>query len=443
MLLFTNRDLRKLIIPLVIEQILTVTIGMADTVMISSVGEAAVSGVSLVDTINILIINIFTALATGGAVVSSQYIGKGDADNACLAAKQLILSTGAISLAVAALSQLFRAPLLTAIFGHVEADVFQNALVYFFFTGLSYPFIALYNSGAALFRAMGNSRISMIASLAMNMINIAGNAILIFGFGMGVAGAAIATLVSRIFGAAMMLILLKNRQNPIHVDSYRRLGFQPGMIKSIMRIGVPNGLENGMFQVGKILVQGLVASFGTMAIAANAVANSIAMVEIIPGSAIGLAMITVVGQCVGAGDFEQAHRYTLRLTKLSYLAIGALNAVMILFIRPIVGIFQLSEATMALAIQLLILHGFLTVVFWPTAFTLPNGLRAANDAKFTMLVSIFSMWSCRIGLSFLLSRGFGLGVLGVWLAMGCDWVLRAVIFTARLQSGRWKNKQYI
>lgn len=441
--MFTNRDLRRLIIPLVIEQILAVTIGMADTVMISSVGEAAVSGVSLVDTINVLMINIFAALATGGAVVSSQYIGKGEPDHACLAAKQLILATGGASLVVTALCQLFRVPLLTAVFGRVEADVFQNALVYFFFTGLSYPFIALYNAGAALFRAMGNSRISMIASLAMNLINITGNAVLIFVFGMGAAGAAIATLVSRIFGAAAMLFLLRNRHNPIFVDSYLRLGFRPGMIRNILRIGVPNGLESGMFQVGKILVQGLISSFGTMAIAANAVANSVAMVEIIPGMAIGLAMVTVVGQCVGAGDFEQAHRYTLRLTKLTYLTIGVLNLVILLFLRPVVGVFQLSDQTMALSVQLLVLHGVMTILFWPAAFTLPNGLRAANDAKFTMLVSVCSMWICRIGLSFLFGRSLGLGVFGVWLAMCCDWVARAAVFMIRLQGGKWKNKQYI
>ena len=256
--MFSRKDLQRLIIPLIIEQFLSITIGMADTVMVSVCGEAAVSGVSLVDAINILMINIFSALATGGAIVSSQYIGREQPDKACEAAKQLVLSVFALSTVIGVIFVVGGPQLLRLIYRDVETAVMDSAEIYFFLTALSYPFIALYNAGAALFRAMGNSRVSMATSIVMNCINIGGNALFIFGFNMGAAGAALATLISRIVGAIAILALLTRSVNIIHIDSYLRLGLHPGMIKNILEIGIPNGMENGMFQLGKIIVQGMV-----------------------------------------------------------------------------------------------------------------------------------------------------------------------------------------
>lgn len=274
--MFTRKDIVRLMVPLVIEQVLAVAIGMADTMMVSSCGEAAVSGVSLVDSINVLLINIFSALATGGSIICAQYIGRDDHANANASAKQLIVATFLISAAIMIICLFGNAPILSVVFPNTEKSVMNNCITYFFWSAISYPFLGVYNAGAALFRSMGNSRITMIISLAMNLLNICGNAILIFGCGMGVAGAAIATLASRIFGAVIILYLLRWRSHGITLDSllHWRLDFK--MIRTILKIGIPNGLENGMFQIGKILVQGLVASFGTVAIAANAVGNSIA-----------------------------------------------------------------------------------------------------------------------------------------------------------------------
>ena len=270
--LFTRRDLIRLIIPLVIEQILGVTIGMADSVMVSSVGEAAVSGVSLVDSLNILFINIFSALATGGAVIASQYIGRQDLKNACSAAKQLLYITTLIALTVMSAALLFQRPCLS-IFGKVDTDVYENCRTYLILSALSYPFLAAYNSGAALFRAMGNSKVSMFTSLLMNLINICGNAITIYGLKWGVAGAAFASLVSRATGAVIMVVLLHNHNNLIHIERLLHPELRLSLIKSILKIGIPNGLENGMFQLGKIIIQGMIASYGTAAIAANAVST--------------------------------------------------------------------------------------------------------------------------------------------------------------------------
>lgn len=441
--MFNRKQLARLIWPLIVEQFLAVAIGMADTVMVTSCGEAAVAGVSLVDSINVLLINIFSALATGGAILASQYIGRQDKEQANVAAKQLVLVTAGISVLVMVICLFANASLLHMVFGEAEADVMTNAETYFFWSALSYPFLALYNAGAALFRAMGNSRISMFTALLMNALNIGGNALLIYGMNMGVAGAAIASLVSRFVGAAIMLALLRLRHQMIRLDSLIRLGFHPPMIRQILGVGVPNGLENGMFQIGKILVQRLITVLGTASISANAVANTVAALPQIPGAAIGLAMITVVGQCIGAGEQDQAKSYTLRLTGLAYASMSVLCILEVVLVAPIVGFFNLSAQTAELARQLLVYHGITCLIMWPASFVLPNGLRAAGDVRFTMLVSVLSMWVFRIGFSYLLVDMLHMGVLGVWVAMTIDWLVRVIVFSIRLFTGGWRNKHLI
>ncbi|MEA5011184.1 MAG: MATE family efflux transporter [Angelakisella sp.] len=440
--MFTKKDLSRLIVPLIIEQLLAVTIGLADTLMVSSVGEAAVSGVSTVDTINILLINIFSALATGGSIVAAQHLGKDDTENAGMVAKQLIYAVAAISVVVMGICLLMGTPLLHGIFGNLEPSVMETCRVYFFWSALSYPFIAIYNAGAALFRSMGNSKVSMFTSLVMNIINVSGNAIFIFVFQWGVAGAAIASLISRCIGSIIVIVLLKNQENRIHIEDLLRFEWHPHTIKQILGLGIPNGLENGMFQIGKILVQGLVASFGTAAIAANAVANSVGTCSSIPGSAIGLALITVVGQCVGAGDYAAAKRYTFKLVGIAFALIMTINVCLYFSTPFLTGLYGLPPQTTQLAQQLLYSY-FALCVFWPFAFPLPNGLRAAGDVKFTMAVSIFSMWVFRVGFSYLLGRYFGLGVLGVWIGMYIDWIFRGIAFVLRLAGSRWHNKAVV
>lgn len=302
--MFSNKDLRKLIIPLVIEQLLAVTIGMADTVMVSSCGEAAVSGISLVDSINFLLITLFSSLATGGAVIASQYIGRGDHKSASLAAKQLFYASLALSAVLGVIAVFFRRPVLNMVFGSIEADVMAHAQIYFLLSAISYPFLAVYNAGAALFRSMGDSRTTMLISILMNTINIVGNAILIYGFQMAAAGAAAASLVSRAVGAIIITVLLLNPRRIIFYDKLHKPEIHLSMLKSILQIGVPNGLENSIFQIGKILVASIVSGFGTISITANAVAGNLASLQVIPGMALGMAMITVVGQCIGAKDYE-------------------------------------------------------------------------------------------------------------------------------------------
>ena len=433
----------RLLIPLIIEQILGVTIGIADTVMVASLGEAAVSSVSIVDNINLLLIQIFTSLASGGAVIAAQYIGRGDADSANDSAKQLLYTSVILTFGVMFFSLAFNKTILKFIYGGIEADVMSNAEIYYYITAVSYPFLAVYNACAAIYRAMGNSRAPMLISALMNAINICGNALFIFGAGIGVAGAAAATLISRAAGAVIMLFLICGTNNVIRIEKIFRFKFNTGMIKKVLKIGVPNGLENGMFQIGKLLVASLITTFGTASIAANAICGIVTGMALIPGSAIGIAMITVVGQCVGAKEYGQAAAYTRKLMFAMYAAMFFLNVMLFVFTRQFVDIFGLSPYAADLSSEVLKIYAVAGTLVWPISFGLPNALRAAGDAKFTMITSVISMWLFRIAFSYILIYLFRLQLHGVWIAMYIDWIFRSSVFVVRFARGKWKKLKVI
>lgn len=448
--IFSSRALARLIIPLIIEQLLLMTVGMADIVMVTTAGEAAVSGVSLVDNINALLIQIFAALGTGGAVVVSQYLGRRDRENAITASKQLLYAVAAVSTVLMVFALVFRQHILSLVFGRIESDVMKSALEYFIITAIAYPFMAIYGAGAALFRSMGNSRVSMFNSAIVNVINIVVNAVLIFGFDMGAAGAAYGTLASRVVAAAIILVLLQREDNPLRIEQLFKPEFHGGIVKRILAIGIPTGLENGLFQAGKVMVLSLVTTLGTASIAANGIAGSVAGVVNVPGSAIGLAMVTVVGQCMGAKEVEQAAAYAKRLLKMAYLSVGTLAILLFFSAHAIVTIFHLGSEATLLAQDVLRICAVFTVLFWPMSFTLPNALRAAGDAVFTMGVSLASMFTFRLGLSYVLAPQMlfgmpmmGMGLPGVWIAMCVDWMVRATAFLIRFLRGRWKKIQVI
>lgn len=441
--LFSRQDLKKLMIPLIIEQALAISIGLFDTLMVSSCGEAAVSGVSLVDSISVLLIQILSALATGGAVVCSQYIGKGEVGRAKVSASQLMLIMLVTSGTVMLLVLCAHSALLRFIFGQIEPDVMSNAEIYFIISAVSYPFLGIYNVGAALFRVIGNSKISMYTSLVMNIMNICGNAILIFGFDMGVSGAAIATLTARVVSAIVMVTLLMKRDNPLCIASLANLRPQKDVIGKILKIGIPSGIENGMFQIGKLLVASLTATFGTASIAANAVAGNVSSFANIPGAAMGLAMVTVVGRCIGAGEKEQAEYYSRKIMKLAYLGMMITNILLLIFAHPLTACFSLSAEAAGIAVKLMISFALCAIVIWPLSFTLPNVLRAAGDARYTMLVSVFSMWVFRVASSYFFAKTLGLGVLGVWIGMYIDWAFRSLLFGLRYHRGTWMEKRVV
>ena len=437
--LFSNRELANLIGPLVIEQLLAVFVGMADSIMVANVGEAAVSGVSLVDNIMILIIHILAALASGGAVVAGQYIGRKDEKSACKAATQLVWFVSLSAVAIMILVYFGKDIILNQVFGHITAEVKGHADIYLLIVTASIPFIALYNGGAAIFRAMGNSLVSMRVSLLMNAINVTGNAILVFGLRIGTAGVAIPTLISRMVAAIVITVLLCNQTRILHIERTLKIRFDGRMIRKILAIGVPNGLENSMFQLGKILVLSLVSTFGTYAIAANAVSNAIALFQILPGMAISLAITTVISQCVGANDYEQVRYYLKKLLAIIYVAMVGTVALIFLALPLILKAYNLSDQTAAAATNIIHFHGISAMIIWPLSFALPAAYRAAGDAKACMYTSIVSMWIFRIGFSYLVGKYMGLGVFGVWVAMVIDWVVRAICFIIRYFNGKWKH----
>ncbi len=443
-MLFSGEELRRLMLPLLLEQLLVVAMSIINSVMVSSVGEAAVSAISLVDSINILLINVFAALATGGAVVTAQYLGRREFDMAGRAAKQLLYVMLAVSLLISVLSLFFYRGLLTAVFPGVETAVMEYSQTYFFIILFSFPFLSIFNGGSALLRAVGNSKASLNTTLMINLFNVAGNALLIYVFRLGVEGAAIAALVSRIIGSAIMLRLLKDPHHPLlRIPSLLKLEWEGQMVKRILGIGIPNGLENSLFQLGKILLQSLVSSLGGVAIAANAVASNLAGFQTIPGSAVSLALITVVGRCAGAGEWGQARQYVKKLMGFSYLTMTLLVGVILLACPSVIQSYGLSPETAESVGQLILVYTIVCAFFWSSSFALPNALRAAGDVKFTMVVSGLSMLLFRIGFSYLLVQGFHMGLMGVWIAMMIDWLARSAAFYVRYRSGRWEGRNVL
>ena len=436
---FDNKALLALILPLVVEQLLAVLVGMADSIMIASVGEAAVSGVSLVDQIMVLLINAFSALATGGAVVAGQFLGQDRREEACKSATQMVWFITICAIGITVLVYLGKSFILHTVFGKIDQDVMHHADIYLLIVAASIPFMALYNGGAAIFRTMGNSKVTMQISIIMNVINIGGNAILIYGFHRGTKGVAIPTLVSRMTAAIIIIALLCDEKRTLHIERTWRYRINWEMVKKILSIGVPNGLENSMFQLGKIMVLSLVSTFETSAIAANAVSNAVAQFQILPGMAINLAVTAVIARCIGAGRYDQAEYYTKKLVLLVYFCHITVNICIWLALPLILKVYNLSPETADTARQILHFHGICASIVWPVAFTLPCTLRAAGDAKVTMYISIASMWFCRIVMSYVLGKYLGMGVFGVWVAMIFDWCVRFVAMTFRYRQGKWKQ----
>ncbi len=441
--LFDNRALVTLIIPLIVEQLLAVLVGMADSIMIASVGEAAVSGVSLVDQIMVLLINIFAALATGGAVVAGQYLGHGRKDSACESSTQLVWFITICALVITAVVYLGKSLILRGVFGQIEPDVMRHADIYLTIVTMAIPFMALYNAGAAVFRAMGNSRVSMLVSIIMNVINVTGNAILIYGFHRGTEGVAIPTLVSRIVAAVIIIVLLCDEKQILHIRRSWRYRVDWTHVKKILSVGVPNGLENSMFQLGKILVLSLVSTFGTYAIAANAVSNAIALFQILPGMAINLAVTTVIARCVGAGDYEQVRYYNKKLLLITHIGITGMVLGVFTLLPLIIRAYNLSDITAEVTKQIIYFHGLSAIIIWPASFSLPSTFRASGDAKACMIISMVSMWLFRIIFSYILGKYMGMGVFGIWVAMVVDWAFRALCFIIRYFRGGWRKQALV
>ena len=439
---FTSAQVRALLIPLIAEQVLTSLMGCADTLMVSSAGEAAVSAVSLVNALNQLMVMLFSAMSVGGTVVVSQLIGRKDLREAGACAKQLMMAITALAGGIGLLCVFLRGPMLQLIYGRVEADVMAEAKIYLLITALSYPFLALASAGGAIFRAGGNSRLPMMVSLISNVINVAGNAVLILGFHMGAAGVAIPTLISRIINAAWISLALRNRNNLLVI---RRWLVKPSFrrIRQILRVGIPSGVENSLFQLGKLMVQTVISGMGTTAIAANSITSIMEGFSSMSTNGIVLGTLTISGTCMGAGEKEEAEHWTWRMTLLAMLTTFISCVVAILLIRPLTSLTGLSPEAADLACKMtfyLHLYKFIPHAF---SFVLNSGMRGAGDGRFSMIVSSVTMWLFRVLTTALLARFTNVGPMAMWIGMSVDWTARAIIFTWRFKSRAWMNKRVL
>ena len=436
-LLFPRRALWMLLIPLIIEQMLNSLMGMVDTLMVSRVGAEAISAVSLVDSINNLVLQVFAAMAAGAAIICSQYLGRKDEKGCNDAAKQIVLTVVVISSAIMIIGVGFRKPLLYLIFGSVEEAVMTNAQIYFLITALSYPFIALFQAGAAFYRACGNSKFTMKTALIANVANIVGNTLFIFILQMGAAGAAISTLISRALCAFVVFYALRKPGYAIQLKNYFSIRPDLNLIVKILAIGVPSGIENGMFQFGKLAIQSTVSSLGTAAIAAQAMTIIFENVNGMAAVGIGIGLMTVVGQSIGAGRQEEAKYYIVKLA--GYAEIAMIISCILVYIaaRPVTVLAGMSEESTALCMQMILAITIVKPLLWVPSFTPPNGLRAAGDVRFSMITATLTMWLCRVALSIFLMRVVKTGPIGVWYGMFADWGVRGVIFTIRFVRGKW------
>ncbi len=437
---FSNRDLALLIVPLLVEQLLSITVGLADSLMVSTVGEAAISAVSLVDSISNLMLYIFSAMATGGAVVAGQYLGRREEEKARSAGQQMMALMLVVSALICALLYIFKGFILTNLFGEIDADVMAATDTYYSIVMAAIPAIALYNGSAALLRAMARTDLTLKVSLLANVINVGGNALLIFGFGCGVEGVAIPTLASRTAAAVVMLVLLHDQKRPLNIAGLRQFRVQRRTLWDIVRIGIPSGIENGMFNFGKLMLYSLISTFGTASITANAIGATLGMFHCFAGSAVGMGMVTVISRCIGAGAYDKAKFYFKKLMLISFGAMFAVNLLLALAVPLTVRAYGLEGETAALTAKVLLVHGVSAMVLWVPSFNTPQFLRAAGDSGYTLIVSALSMWLLRVAPAYVLGTYFSWGVVGVWFAQSVfDWGARSICFFARYKNEKWKN----
>lgn len=439
--LYSNKNLLYLFIPLVIEQGLEYLVGFADSLTVAKVGEAAVSGVSLVDFVMALLISIFTALATGGGAITGQYLGSKKDNEANQSALQMMKVTFYLSIVITLIIFVFKNSILHLLFGSISSDVYHHAMTYLNVVVLSIPFLAIYNGGAAIFRTMNNSKLPMQIMLAMNIVNVIGNALCVFILKMGVEGIAIPTLVSRV-GAAL-LILYFSKKTTIHLSQLMNIKINRNMIEKILNIGIPFGIENSMFYLGRLIVLSIVSLFGTASIAANSVGGTLVMFQVLPGTAINLGLTSIISRCIGANDYDQAKYYTKKINRWMHISFIISTVIILLLMPLIMSFYNLSSRATSYVWQIIILHGIMMTLIWPYGYMLPIIFRSSGDAKFPMIVSIISMVICRILFSYILAVIFNMGMMGTWYAMFLDWIVKAIIYTYHYIKGKWMNYQVV
>ena len=440
---FSNKALIAFLMPVLFEQLMLAGLTMADTFMVSSLGETAVAGVALVNRIDNFAKQFFVSLAQGGSVVLSQYIGARDEDKAEISLKSNVRIVVLIGLAVMLFMVVFKEQTLHLLFGGAEANVLAISSEYFTITALSYPFVALYYAGSATFRAMGESKIPFMASIAMMGINLLLKYIFIFVIKIGVTGAAYSTLLAMgIVGFGLML-MLKGKKNRVRMVGFFKPDWDKKIVKSILTVSVPNGIEQGMFQLGALAIAGLVSGLGQASIAADSLARSITPLLYSIGAAFNAVMMMVVGQCMGAGNSDEAEMYAKHIIKLDYVLTFCNAILFMVLLKPLISVFNVSPEAQHLAFWIMVLYTSGTIFMYPLSFALAAGLRGSGDTKFVMVIAVASMFLFRIGAAYIFVHLFHWGVIGTWVAMVSDWFIRSTLFMIRFKKGKWKLNKVI
>lgn len=441
--IFTDKMIFDLVFPVFIQQVMSAVIKITDTIMVSYVGEAAVAGISFITTLDNLVNNFLFALAIGGSVVVSQYIGRNDLEKGCDAVKNMLYSIVPIAIVACLIMFAFQIPILQVLLGAVEKDVFQSAQIYFSLALFSYPFYAMFYTASAVLRAMRDTRLVMLCTVSMLALNLALKVLLIYVLKLGVLGAGVSMLTSAAVVGIIMVIMLCNTSRKVHVKNIFQVELDFKMIKRILSVGVPNGIENGLFQFGQLTLQRLTATFGTVALAANAIVKELNPISFVITKSFQNSIVTIVGQCMGAGEQEEAAMYTKHILKVCYILSLFVNLVCIVFNPQLVSLFGLSSEVNEIASSIFYVYCIGAIFFYPTSYMLPNALRGAGDTKYTMVVSMMTMFGLRIGMAYVLGQWLGLGLLGIWLAMQIDWIARSAFFVGRFLRGKWKSIKVI
>ncbi|WP_407377723.1 MATE family efflux transporter [Methanobrevibacter sp.] len=441
--LYSNRALLYLFLPLLVEYALEFFVGLADSIMVASLGEAAISGVSLVDFLMQLLIFSFSALATGGAVVAGQYLGDKQIEKAQNASTQLVWFSTLLSSLLMIAVIILRQFLIGLLFGQIEADVWHNADIYLYIVAVSIPFIAIYNAGAAIFRTTNDAVLPMKIMLVCDVLNVIGNAFCIYYLGWDVRGVAIPTVISRVIAALAVLYFVVDEDYKLHIKRTLRHRFDVTILKKVLQVGIPYGIENGLFQLGRVLILSLVSTFGTMAIAANSVGYAIGIFSVLPGFAINLGLTAIISRCVGANDYEQARYYNKKCLIMVIVSHVVINLVIFAILPIVLGIYNLNPQTAQMATEMIVWHGIFAIIIWPLSFTIPATFRGAGDSKTVMYISLIVMFTCRIALSYVIADWWGVGVFGTWIAMFVDWYVRAAIYIYRYFSNKWTQYRVV
>ncbi len=441
--LYSNKALLYLFIPLLVEYALEFFVGLADSIMVASLGEAAISGVSLVDFLMQLLIFSFSALATGGAVVAGQYLGDKQVEKAQNASTQLVWFSTILSTILMIVVIILRQLLIGLLFGQIEADVWHNADMYLYIVAISIPFIAIYNAGAAIFRTTNDAFLPMKIMLVCDVLNVIGNAFCIYYLGWDVRGVAIPTVISRVLAALAVLYFVLDENYKLHIKRTVKHRFDIKILRKVLQVGIPYGIENGLFQLGRVLILSLVSTFGTMAIAANSVGYAIGIFSVLPGFAINLGLTAIISRCVGANDYEQARYYNKKCLIIVIVSHVVINLVIFAMLPVVLGIYNLSPQTAQMATEMIIWHGIFAIIIWPLSFTVPATFRGAGDSKTVMYISLIVMFTCRIALSYVIADWMGIGVFGTWIAMFIDWYVRAAIYIYRYFSNKWTEYRVV